>query len=110
MGFFGIGTGEILIILVIALILVGPHKLPELAKMLGKGFSEFKKAADDLRNSVSAEIQVEEEKRKLLEIRPQREENGPVGPVETDNTKTHNTESVDERGNAARDEEKKDLL
>jgi len=64
MGFFGIGTGEILIILVIALIIVGPHKLPELAKMLGKGFTEFKKAADDLKDSVTTEIHIEKEKQK----------------------------------------------
>ena len=84
MGFFGIGTGELLVILIIALIIVGPHKLPELAKTLGKAFSEFKKTADDLKETVSAQIQVESEKQKLLEINPQlgikAQEEGEVGP------------------------------
>ncbi len=43
---FGIGLPELLVIAVIALLVVGPKKLPELAKTLGKGFSEFKKATE----------------------------------------------------------------
>ncbi|MEW6378209.1 MAG: Sec-independent protein translocase protein TatB [bacterium] len=65
---FGIGTGELLIILVIALVIIGPNKLPELARILGKGLAEFRKAADDLKDSVTREMKVEEEKRKLLEV------------------------------------------
>lgn len=41
---FGLGVGEVLVILVIALIFIGPKKLPELAKNLGKGFREFQNA------------------------------------------------------------------
>jgi TatA/E family protein of Tat protein translocase len=43
---FGIGLPELLVIAVIALLVVGPKKLPDLAKTLGKGFSEFKKATE----------------------------------------------------------------
>ncbi len=107
MGFFGIGTGEILIILVIALIIVGPHKLPELAKMLGKGFTEFKKAADDLKDSVNAEIHIDKERQKLIEIRPQQEESK---TTETATTETNKTEKSEEKGNLSEDEEKKNLL
>lgn len=41
---FGLGVGEVLVVLVIALIFIGPKKLPELAKGLGKGFREFQNA------------------------------------------------------------------
>jgi twin arginine-targeting protein translocase TatB len=53
---FGIGMQELIIIAIIALIIVGPKKLPDLAKTLGKGFSEFKKATegitDDLKETL----------------------------------------------------------
>jgi len=53
---FGIGMQELIIIAIIALLIVGPKKLPDLAKTLGKGFSEFKKATegvtDDLKDAL----------------------------------------------------------
>ncbi|MBW2652632.1 MAG: twin-arginine translocase TatA/TatE family subunit, partial [Deltaproteobacteria bacterium] len=44
----GIGMQEIIIILVVALIVIGPKKLPDLAKALGRALGEFRRAADDL--------------------------------------------------------------
>jgi sec-independent protein translocase protein TatA len=52
---FGIGMPEMIIILVLALIVIGPHKLPELAKSLGKGLAEFKKASEGFQRSVQEE-------------------------------------------------------
>ncbi|MFQ5585394.1 MAG: Sec-independent protein translocase protein TatB [Thermodesulfobacteriota bacterium] len=49
---FGIGFTEILVILVIALIVLGPEKLPELAKALGRAMREFRTASDEIRKSV----------------------------------------------------------
>jgi sec-independent protein translocase protein TatB len=53
---FGLGFGEILIILVLALLLLGPKKLPEAAKTIGKGLREFRKATDDLKGQIETEI------------------------------------------------------
>jgi len=50
---FGIGITEIVVILVIALIVLGPEKLPELAKALGRAMREFRSATDDIKRSVS---------------------------------------------------------
>lgn len=59
---FGIGMPEILIILVLALIVMGPKKLPEMARSLGKGLAEFKRASSEMRSSIEEEARVTEEK------------------------------------------------
>jgi sec-independent protein translocase protein TatA len=46
---FGIGMPELLLILAVALIVLGPKKLPELARALGKGMAEFRRATEDLK-------------------------------------------------------------
>ncbi len=60
--FGSLGMPELVIIFVIALIVFGPRKLPELGKSLGKSLAEFKRASNELRNSLEEEIRVEEEK------------------------------------------------
>jgi Tat protein translocase TatB subunit len=52
---FGIGMPELLIILAVALIIIGPKKLPELAKTLGRTLGEFKRATNDLKESIQTE-------------------------------------------------------
>jgi sec-independent protein translocase protein TatB len=59
---FGLGFGEILIILVLALVLLGPQKLPEVAKQLGKGMRDFKKASDGLKDQFEKEFYADERK------------------------------------------------
>ncbi len=55
-----IGMPELIIIFVIALIVFGPRKLPELGKSLGRSLAEFKRASNDLRSTLEQEIRIEE--------------------------------------------------
>ena len=57
-----IGMPELIIIFVIALIIFGPRKLPELGRSLGKSLAEFKRASNELRNTLEEEIRLEEQK------------------------------------------------
>jgi TatA/E family protein of Tat protein translocase len=59
--FGSIGMPELIIILVIALIIFGPRKLPELGRSLGRSINEFKKASNELRSTLEEEIRVEEQ-------------------------------------------------
>jgi sec-independent protein translocase protein TatB len=56
---FGIGMQELIIILVVALIFIGPKKLPDLAKALGKGVAQFKNAMDDVKGTFDEGIKKE---------------------------------------------------
>ena len=67
--FGSIGMPELIIILVIALIIFGPRKLPELGKSLGRSINEFKKASTDLQNTLEQEIKIEEQKENAKKAR-----------------------------------------
>tara|TARA_B100000929_G_scaffold143742_1_gene113736 strand:+ start:415 stop:636 length:222 start_codon:yes stop_codon:yes gene_type:complete len=58
--FGSIGGTELLVIMVIALLIFGPRKLPELGKSIGRGLSEFKRASNDLKRSLEDELSLEE--------------------------------------------------
>jgi sec-independent protein translocase protein TatA len=51
-----IGMPELILIFIVALIVFGPKKLPEIGKSLGKGLAEFKKASDDFKQSIQREV------------------------------------------------------
>ena len=57
-----IGMPELVIIMVIALIIFGPRKLPELGRSIGRSLNEFKRASNELRSTLDEEIRVEEQR------------------------------------------------
>ena len=63
-----LGMQEIIIIFVLALIVFGPRKLPELGKTLGKGLAEFKKASNELKQTWEDEVRLDKEKEQVSEI------------------------------------------
>jgi sec-independent protein translocase protein TatA len=64
---FGIGMPELIVILVILLIVIGPQKLPDLARSLGKGLAEFRRATDDFKRNVEETAKAHEEKDKIAQ-------------------------------------------
>ena len=66
---FGLGFPEVLLIFVIALIVFGPKKLPELGKSIGRAMAEFKKASEDFQESVRAEMKEVEKSTGVDEIK-----------------------------------------
>ena len=58
--FESIGTSELLVILVVALVVFGPRKLPELGRSLGRSINEFKRASDDLKRTWEREVELEQ--------------------------------------------------
>jgi TatA/E family protein of Tat protein translocase len=88
--FGSIGMPELILIFVVALLVFGPKKLPEIGKSLGRGLAEFKKASDDLKRTIEDEIeqgkreatavkqQVTEVKNTLMAVPPV----APVAPID----------------------------
>jgi len=65
--FGSIGMPELIIIFVIALIIFGPRKLPELGRSLGKSLAEFKRASNELKSTLEEEIRMEEQQQQRQE-------------------------------------------
>lgn len=99
---FGIGMQELIIILVVALIFIGPKKLPDLAKALGKGVAQFKNAMDDVKGTFDEGIKKEmnQVKNSILEDKTD---------VKTTVTEGNGKEGATEASSAAAaEQEKKD--
>ena len=58
--FGSLGVPEILLIFIVILIVFGPRRIPEIGQMLGKALGEFRKATDDLKNTIEREVRLEE--------------------------------------------------
>ncbi len=63
-----LGMQEIIVIFILALIVFGPRKLPELGKSLGKGLAEFKKASNELKQTWEEEVRLEKERDEMKSI------------------------------------------
>ena len=66
---FGLGVQELLFIFVLALLIFGPKKLPEIGRTLGRGMKEFRRATTDIQRTINTEIALEEEKPNKAEPR-----------------------------------------
>ena len=87
--FGSIGMPELIIILVIALIIFGPRKLPELGKSLGRSINEFKKASTDLQNTLEQEIKIEEQKEAAAKVRAEQDTASAAIPKSDDGMSSH---------------------
>jgi sec-independent protein translocase protein TatA len=76
--FGSIGMPELVVIFVIALIIFGPRKLPELGRSLGKSINEFKRASNELRSTLEEEVRLDEQRTRLEE---QRARTAPAAPA-----------------------------
>jgi len=85
-----LGVPELLVIFVIALIVFGPRKLPELGKSLGKGLAEFRRASNDLRNTLEEEVKNEENRNAIMAPPPAAPVVEPAAPA----TAAHVPETV----------------
>jgi TatA/E family protein of Tat protein translocase len=90
---FGIGMPELLLILAVALIVLGPKKLPELARALGKGMAEFRRATEEL-------------KEEFQQMEHQVEDSSPAAPAKDDPTLNTPTEPAPASHSAASAEKK----
>jgi len=107
---FGIGMPEMLVILAIALIVIGPKKLPDLAKSLGRAMREFKKATSEFKETIQLESELSEVKETFndisdgvkdavdLNLKPEKQKTDKVGSDDEKNKEKgnqHESESDD---------------
>lgn len=98
---FGIGMPELIIIMVIALIVIGPSKLPDLAKAIARGLAEFKKATQEIKESLNVDEELKEVKKDLVDsvsglkdFKPYDPAGSP--PIKTDEEKKPRYEDFDQ--------------
>ncbi len=97
---FGIGMPELLLILALALIVIGPKKLPDIAKALGRGLGEFRKATEEFKNTINTEAQTNEAREQIEKagkLTPPGAET--VTPEQTENPSVSEPEAADAQQN-----------
>jgi sec-independent protein translocase protein TatB len=68
---FGIGSTELLVILVVALIVIGPSKLPDIMRTIGKGMAEFRRMSTDVKSTLEAEVERADREQRQAEAQKQ---------------------------------------
>lgn len=77
---FGIGMPELIVIFIVALLVFGPRKLPELGKALGRGLREFKRASEELKEGFNTDFRLDEEEKPPPQASPAGENPAPASP------------------------------
>ena len=99
--FGSVGVPELIIIFTIALIIFGPRKLPELGKSLGKSLAEFKRASNELKNTLDEEIRMEERRSAERQEPPRVASHTPVTPSVPDERDEETIGSVPRQNGSA---------
>ncbi len=96
---FGIGMPEMLLICAVALIVIGPKKLPDLAKSLGRAFGEFKKATSDLKESLEVDTDLGDVSKPFDEITDDIKHSldSPADPIENESSESDPPEDNDDK-------------
>lgn len=74
---FGIGMPELIVIFIVALLVFGPKKLPDLGKALGRGLREFKRASEELKEGLTTDFSLEDEEKPPTQTRSPAEGSAP---------------------------------
>lgn len=111
---FGIGMPELLVIMAIALIVIGPKKLPDLARSIGRALGEFKKATGELKSSLGVDEELSDVKHAFDDINQEIKDVVNVDPLQPEKNNTGSTmpdkaEQADPTGNPPGKEEASDL-
>jgi len=104
---FGIGMPEMIMILVIALIVLGPKKLPDIAKGLGRAFNEFKKATTDFKESMGIDDELNDVKQAFDEMNKDIKETIDIKPP-LNNEPLSTSDNTDIKKEPKKESEKKD--
>jgi sec-independent protein translocase protein TatB len=91
---FGMGMPEIILILAIALIVLGPKKLPEIAKSLGRGIAEFRRATQEIKENLEVDNDLKEARDTIREVKEDLEET--VRESMTENTADQKVDAASE--------------
>jgi len=101
---FGIGMPELIIIFIIALIIIGPKKLPDLARALGKGMAEFRKATNEIKTDLDIGDEFKDMEQELVDSVSGRlintaeaEEKEEKEDIKPEDNKDKNKESITEK-------------